>query len=307
MLSSEEINILSLLEELSSSSLPLQEQSVYVVRISELLQAQQEQHEAHELAGKASSSPSSFVKLGRHLLIEAQNQSLENYRILRIAKTKRITSELNDHSTTFTLRESDITSEDALSRSIYETKSESITQILQRMHTAAQNEILQGELNIEELDMSSKTMRDLQEKYSGVNVLLNGSRKLVKILDEAETRDRRFMLASLGFLAFVLLYIIYRRILSGPVKILLWSIFQLVGLAKKVPIKVPMKVPVSSGLGGPQLSQSASLSFTDSFVASDVAVTSYEHPTDDGVSTIEALIGSEEPPEPSRIGIKHEL
>lgn len=236
MLSSEEIEILSLLEELSSSSLPLQEQSEYVVRISELLQAQQEQHEAQELAVKASASPSNFVKIGRNLLIEAQKKCLDNYRILRTEKTKRIVSELIDPSAPSVLAKNVITSEDALTRSIYETKSESITQILQRMHSAAHNEILQGELNIEELDISSKTMRDLQEKYSGVNILLNGSRKLVRILDEAETRDRRYMLASLGFLAFVLLYIVYRRILSGPVKLLLWSFFQLVGLAKKVPL-----------------------------------------------------------------------
>lgn len=111
-------------------------------------------------------------------------------------------------------------------------KSEDITATLRRVHQMAQGEVLKGELNIEELDSSTKALRDLENKYSAVDVLLNGSRRLVQVLEEADKGDRRRIQFSLGFLAVVLAWIVYRRVLKLPLKILFWNIVNLTRLGK---------------------------------------------------------------------------
>lgn len=111
-------------------------------------------------------------------------------------------------------------------------KSEDITTTLRRVHQMAQGEVLKAELNIEELDSSTKALKDLENKYSAVDVLLNGSRRLVQVLEEADKGDRRRIRLSLGFLAAVLGWIVYRRVLKLPLKILFWNIVNLTRLGK---------------------------------------------------------------------------
>lgn len=105
-------------------------------------------------------------------------------------------------------------------------KSEEITNALRQMHQMAQAEVAKSALNVEELEYSTKNLKDLQKKYSGFDLLLNGSQILVRHLEEADKWDRIYMLASMGFLALVLAWIVWRRILKAPVMILVWSATQ---------------------------------------------------------------------------------
>lgn len=127
-------------------------------------------------------------------------------------------------------------------------KSEDITATLRRVHQMAQGEVLKGELNIEELDSSTKTLRELEHKYSAVDVLLNGSRRLVKVLEEADKGDRRRMQLALGFLAAVMGWIIYRRVLKLPLKILFWNLINVLRLGKWASKFLPKGKPAVSAV-----------------------------------------------------------
>lgn len=113
-------------------------------------------------------------------------------------------------------------------------RAEQVTQSMRRIHQMAHLEVLKGEMNIEELDAATKSLIQVQNTYSAVDLLLNGSRRLVKLLDEADTRDRRMMMLSLSFLGAVVCWIIYRRVLKLPLKLLFWLIMRLVGLGEYV-------------------------------------------------------------------------
>lgn len=247
MLSSDEKLILQLLDKLGSSSLCIQDQGIQVSEILERVQRLEDEFNEKELLGIPASK--TFVTLARRRLVEAQQMSLDNFNLLResrVAKKHEIPpseAPRSDEEKLFGNR----THSDDLQQTLYEAKTESLTQILNRMHNVAQEEVIKGELNISELDTSSKTLTELQSKYSAVDVLLNGSKRLVKVLDEADKWDRRLMLASLGFLAFAFAYVIYRRILHGPMKLLFWVLLRLIGLSRLIsrPPKKQLSAPMS--------------------------------------------------------------
>lgn len=112
------------------------------------------------------------------------------------------------------------------------TKSKDITQTLRRIHQMAQNEVLRSELNIEELDVGSSSLVALQQRYSVVDVLLNGSRQLVKLLDEADAWDRRKMQLALGFLAACVVWVLWQRVIGPPIRFLLWTFLKVIGVVK---------------------------------------------------------------------------
>lgn len=232
MLSHNEKHILQLLDKLGGSNLSVQDQKKQVSGILEQIQRLEDEFNEKEVLGLPASK--TFVILARRRLVEAQQMSLNNFNLLRESKVSKIRevpsseSSVSDEEKLFGNKPHS----GDLQQTLYEAKTESLTQILNRMHGLAQEEIIKGELNISELDTSSKTLTELQSKYSAVDLLLNGSKRLVKILDEADKWDRTCMLASLGFLAFAFLYVLYRRVLHGPVKLLLWVILRFIGLSK---------------------------------------------------------------------------
>ncbi|KAA8910983.1 hypothetical protein TRICI_003994 [Trichomonascus ciferrii] len=113
-------------------------------------------------------------------------------------------------------------------------KSEDITNTLRRVHQMAQTEVVKSSLNVEELEYSTKTLGELEQKYTAFDVILNGSQRLVRHLEEADKWDRYYMLASLSFLALVLLWIIWRRILKVPTMLLLWTTGRMLGIVRVV-------------------------------------------------------------------------
>uniref|UniRef100_A0A060TBU6 ARAD1D37598p n=1 Tax=Blastobotrys adeninivorans TaxID=409370 RepID=A0A060TBU6_BLAAD len=113
-------------------------------------------------------------------------------------------------------------------------KSQDITQTLQRVHRMAQTEVIKSELNIDELEQSTRNLTKLEEKYTAFDVLLSGSKRLIRHLEQADTWDRRYMLASLSFLATVMLWILWRRVLKLPVMFILWTLARVLGLARFV-------------------------------------------------------------------------
>lgn len=93
---------------------------------------------------------------------------------------------------------------------------------------------MKSSLNIEELEQSTRNLSQLDLKYSVFQNVLGTSQRLIKHLEQADKWDRTCMLASLGFLALVLTWIVWRRILKPPVYLLLSVIRVFIFSGKKV-------------------------------------------------------------------------
>jgi protein transport protein SEC20 len=155
-------------------------------------------------------------------------------------------------------------------------KSEDITATLRHLHQLAQAEVGKSALNIEELDLSTKQLRELEQKYSAFDVILNGSKRLVRHIEEADKWDRIYMLASLSFLGAVILWILWRRIFKGPVMLLMWFILSFLrlvtprqrnSLAVSTTVEGALKATLNTGL-------SATLNATSTIVSTPSAVAS---------------------------------
>lgn len=115
-------------------------------------------------------------------------------------------------------------------------KSEDITVTLKRVHQLAQTEAIKSSLNIEELEQSTRSMAQLDLKYSVFQNVLGTSQKLIKHLEQADKWDRTCMLASLGFLALVVTWIIWRRLLKAPV-MFFFSLFRMLLFSSRAPVE----------------------------------------------------------------------
>lgn len=118
-------------------------------------------------------------------------------------------------------------------------KSRDITQSLKRVHQLASQNVLRGEMHLESLDQSSRDMQMLQQKYTTFDVLLAGSKKLVRHLEQADKQDRILMMASMGFLALVVAWILYRRVLKLPLMIISWPLLKIFGIVRGSGPKIP--------------------------------------------------------------------
>ncbi|RCK57500.1 Protein transport protein SEC20 [Candida viswanathii] len=87
--------------------------------------------------------------------------------------------------------------------------------------------ILQSELNIESLDQQTKDLYKLNENFLQFNDLLNKSKQIVKFIEKQDKADRQRIYLSMGFFILCCTWVVYRRILRRPIKILLWSFFKI--------------------------------------------------------------------------------
>ena len=102
-----------------------------------------------------------------------------------------------------------------------------ITKSLQTSRQLLSASILQSELNIENLDQQTKDLYKLNENFLQFNDLLNKSKQIVKFIEKQDKADRQRIYLSMGFFILCCCWVVYRRILRRPIKILLWSFFKI--------------------------------------------------------------------------------
>ncbi|KAK9477845.1 Sec20-domain-containing protein [Lipomyces japonicus] len=103
---------------------------------------------------------------------------------------------------------------------------EDATESLRRTHQLLEAELAKSNISLETLDESSTQLRKLTTQYTAFDVVLGTSRKVINVLEQADRWDRIYMLASLGFLLLVLVWVFWRRVFRGPVKLLIWTFFK---------------------------------------------------------------------------------
>lgn len=128
-----------------------------------------------------------------------------------------------------------------------------ITSTLQATRNLMNTSIVQTELNIESLDAQTKDLSQLNDKLIDLSVVINRSRQVVKFIEKQDREDKRRIYLSLGFFALCCAWVVWRRILKLPVKIMLWTFFKLFGIfswaaSKNTEVKVAVASLTALGL-----------------------------------------------------------
>lgn len=105
-------------------------------------------------------------------------------------------------------------------------KNKAITASLQATRQMMSTSIMHTELNIDTIDQQSKDLGQLNDKFSDFNDLLTRSRAIVQFIQKQDRSDKNRIYMSLGFLAAVCFWVIWRRILKLPVYFMLWSLLK---------------------------------------------------------------------------------
>lgn len=106
-------------------------------------------------------------------------------------------------------------------------QNKSITATLQSTRHLMTSSIMQTELNMDSLDQQSKDLSTFDGLLSNLEETLKKSRNIVKFIEKQDRLDKNRIYLSLGFFLICCLWVIWRRILKTPVKILLWSFFKI--------------------------------------------------------------------------------
>lgn len=106
-------------------------------------------------------------------------------------------------------------------------KNKSITASLQATRQMMSTSIMHTELNIDTIDQQLKDLSQLNDKFTDFNEVLNKSRAIVKFIQKQDRSDKNRIYMSLGFLALVSFWVVWRRILKVPVYFMLWSFFKI--------------------------------------------------------------------------------
>lgn len=102
-----------------------------------------------------------------------------------------------------------------------------ITSSLQASRSLLLTSVLQSELNIDSIDQQSKDLARLNESFIKFGDLLGKSKGIVKFIEKQDKSDRQRIYLAMGFFLVCCCWVIYRRVLRRPLRILFWSLFKI--------------------------------------------------------------------------------
>ncbi|KAK5773611.1 Sec20p PWA37_002442 [Arxiozyma heterogenica] len=168
-------------------------------------------------------------------------------------------------------------------------KTQQLTNNLIKSNTLLQSSILQSDLNLDNLKQQTQSLNQIQDKYSQLETVFNKTNRLVKSLETASNQEKRDVYISLGFLALVISWVVWRRIFKGPTKLFLWLLFKFfkgilvsVGVVQKFTSKDNI-LTVPNAITDAIMTTGASL--TNSNTATDITA-SLEQAVDDAINRI---------------------
>ncbi|EEH37738.1 hypothetical protein PAAG_00659 [Paracoccidioides lutzii Pb01] len=100
--------------------------------------------------------------------------------------------------------------------------SEDVTSALRRTHQLMQAELSRSQFAQETLEQSTAALRSLSESYSSLDSLLASSRSLVSSLLRSQKSDTWYLETSFYILVGTIIWLVFRRILYGPLWWILW-------------------------------------------------------------------------------------
>lgn len=105
-------------------------------------------------------------------------------------------------------------------------QNKSITTSLQSTRQLMTSSILQTELNIDSLEQQTKDLSSFDSLLTDLASTLKKSRNIVKFIEKQDRQDKNRIYMSVGFLLICCAWVIWRRILRVPVRLLLWSMLK---------------------------------------------------------------------------------
>lgn len=125
-----------------------------------------------------------------------------------------------------------------------------LTNKLQNVNAMLKSTLLAGEMNLNELDQSTKSLSDLSDSYQMFGSILNTTNSLVKEINKASKEERIMIYRAIYFFITVCCWILWRRIFKRPILLIIWLIFSPLKLffRKGNPTKVEPTVSVTSSL-----------------------------------------------------------
>lgn len=100
---------------------------------------------------------------------------------------------------------------------------EDVTKSLRRAHELLSGNLQQSEFAQQTLDESQEALKSLAESYGGTTDLLKSSRGLVSQLVRSTKSDSWFLMSSVYLLAATIAWLVFRRLLYGPLWWLVWQ------------------------------------------------------------------------------------
>lgn len=110
------------------------------------------------------------------------------------------------------------------------TQNKNISSLLQLTKQLMTMSVMQTELNIESIDQQSKDLSQLNDKLMDLEGVLTRSRQIVKFIEKQDKRDKKRIYLSIGFLLCCCAWVMWRRVLKTPVRLLIWSFLQFFGV-----------------------------------------------------------------------------
>lgn len=134
-----------------------------------------------------------------------------------------------------------------------------LTGKLQNVNNMLKSTLLAGELNLNDLDHSTKSLSELSDSYQMFGSILNKTNTLVKEINKASKQERIMIYRSIYFFLSVCCWILWRRIFKRPILLLIWLILS--------PLKLIFNRKKSAPIN------SSSISMTSSILETTAALT----------------------------------
>ena len=144
------------------------------------------------------------------------------------------------------------------------TAASDVTIALKRTHALLEQELEKSTISLESLNNSTQTLRQLENRYGAFDVLLRGSKKLIIELERADKWDRWMIYGGLAMFGLTCLWIVYRRLLRGPLGLLFWVVTKAVGAGTVVSRKGEARVVGSAERGEVKVGKLVDTGFQDS-------------------------------------------
>lgn len=104
-------------------------------------------------------------------------------------------------------------------------KNKQITNSLIRSNQILKSTVLQTDLNLEEIYIQGSMLTELNDKFDILDTLLTQSSKIMKLIEKNGSKEKRRVYMSLGFLVLCISWVIWKRLIRGPLKLVLWIWF----------------------------------------------------------------------------------
>lgn len=109
-------------------------------------------------------------------------------------------------------------------------QNKSITSSLRLSRQLMEMSVMQTELNIDTLDQQTKDLTKFNDKLLNMDMILGQSRQIVKFIEKQDRSDKRRIYMAIGFLLVCSAWVVWRRVLKLPVKILMWTLLKAFGV-----------------------------------------------------------------------------